>query len=221
MTDRPPPSLGLGGGTGVRCYLYRAGHIVAVEVLAAGSDDALILQARAAFETRKHEFDGFEVWDRARFIYRFPEPLPDSIGAGIISRPPFYRVCLLGEGGVLGQYHFPANSDGDALQVARLVFEACSDRAKRFELWHGLRLIGSEEQQAAMAALEREQVVAKQQAHVVELEEHIRDSKDAVASSKRLLSRLEALKPLSAEQGATETADSSAGTTSGSHDEHP
>ena len=203
----------------MRCYLYRAGHIVAVEILAAGSDDALIQQARAAFEPRKHEFDGFEIWDRARFIYRFPEPLPDSIGAGIISEPPFYRVCLLGEGGVLGQYQFPANSDGDALQVARRVFEACSDRARRFELWHGLRLIGSEEQQAAMAALEREQVVTKQQAHVVELEEHIRDSQDAVASGKRLLARLEALKPPSTGPGATETADSSADAASGAQKE--
>ncbi len=59
----------------MRCYLLRGGHICAVELLDGPSDAAVIDQARALFEKRKKEFQGFEVWDRARFVHRHP-PLP-------------------------------------------------------------------------------------------------------------------------------------------------
>ncbi len=60
----------------MRCYLFRHGHIAAVEVLKVGSDDSLIQQAQTIFEKRKQQFQGFEVWDRARLLYRYPELLP-------------------------------------------------------------------------------------------------------------------------------------------------
>jgi hypothetical protein len=177
----------------MRCYLFRRGHIVAVEVLDAGSDDALIQQARAVFERRKNEFDGFEVWDRTRFIYRLPALPPKYAYAGVIPRPVFYRLHFLDDArSVLGLYDFPADTDDDALEIAQLTFDACSDRAKSFEVWHGARLVASA---GATSALTLAQVVAARQIHAVELEERIRDSKWAVASSKRLLERLAALKP--------------------------
>lgn len=56
----------------MRCYFMRDGHIGAVELLTDASDVAAIAQAQALFEERKNKFAGFEVWDRARFVHRYP-----------------------------------------------------------------------------------------------------------------------------------------------------
>lgn len=69
---------GIGLGRLVRCYLMRKGHIKAVEILSKGPDDALIEQGKAHFARRSdEEFDGFEIWDRKRWIYAYPE-VPNS-----------------------------------------------------------------------------------------------------------------------------------------------
>ena len=58
----------------MRCYLMRRGHIASVEFLELGSDAELIEQGKAKFSARKAEgFEGFEVWDGARPLYRFPD----------------------------------------------------------------------------------------------------------------------------------------------------
>lgn len=57
----------------MRCYLMRSGRIFGVELLEPGSDEALVRQAEKIF--RKNPpgmFDGFEVWDKARPVHRFP-----------------------------------------------------------------------------------------------------------------------------------------------------
>ncbi|HYL49409.1 MAG TPA: hypothetical protein VET84_08610 [Stellaceae bacterium] len=57
----------------MRCYFMRDGHIGAVEILNVTNDDDAIAAARALFADRYGKaYEGFEVWDRARFIYRFP-----------------------------------------------------------------------------------------------------------------------------------------------------
>ena len=57
----------------MRCYFIRGGHIVDVEVLNVASDTQAVEHAAKLFATRaKDKLDGFEVWDRARFIHRFP-----------------------------------------------------------------------------------------------------------------------------------------------------
>jgi len=50
----------------------RDGHIAAVELLTDASDAAALAQARKLFEERKDKYAGFEIWDRARFVHRFP-----------------------------------------------------------------------------------------------------------------------------------------------------
>jgi hypothetical protein len=59
----------------VRCYFIKGGHIAAVEFLDQKTDEARIARARELFaeKGRKLKADGFEVWDGARFVYRFPE----------------------------------------------------------------------------------------------------------------------------------------------------
>jgi hypothetical protein len=60
------------GVTMMRCYFTRGGHIAAVEELPDLSDEA-IAKAHALFAERKHIFEGFELWDLARVIARYPE----------------------------------------------------------------------------------------------------------------------------------------------------
>lgn len=58
----------------MRCYLMKKGHIADVEILASGPDESLVDQAKLHFARRGGErFDGFEVWDRARKVYVWPE----------------------------------------------------------------------------------------------------------------------------------------------------
>jgi len=56
----------------MRCYFLREGHIGAVELLTDASDEAAIKEAEALFAERKDKFTHYEVWDRARFVHRFP-----------------------------------------------------------------------------------------------------------------------------------------------------
>ncbi len=175
----------------MRCYFFRRGHIAAVEMLKAGSDEALVEEARALFEKRKMEFEGFEIWDCARFIYRCPE-LPPSYRSAPINGRSYYRLYLLGDDGVIrGYFDFSEDSDEAAYEIAELAFEACLDRAANFELWHDSRLVTPP---ASVSMRTHEEVLANRQAQIVALEERMRDSRWAVATSKRLLARLNGLK---------------------------
>jgi hypothetical protein len=57
----------------MRCYFMRGSKIANVEFLKDGSsDDELIQQALAVFEAHSQQaYDGFEVWDGKRFVYRY------------------------------------------------------------------------------------------------------------------------------------------------------
>jgi len=59
----------------LRCYLMRAGHIAAVELLDDIADDRdAIKQGSARFLGRVREgFEGFEIWERDRMVFRYPE----------------------------------------------------------------------------------------------------------------------------------------------------
>jgi hypothetical protein len=55
------------------CYFLRDGHIAGVEMLPLGlSDEDAITRAHTLSSKRKGPFDGFEVWDRSRFVFRLP-----------------------------------------------------------------------------------------------------------------------------------------------------
>jgi hypothetical protein len=60
----------------MRCYFMRGGHIASVEPLPGLTDREAVEKAHALFAERKRRFDGFEVWDMARVIIRWPEPVP-------------------------------------------------------------------------------------------------------------------------------------------------
>jgi hypothetical protein len=59
----------------MRCYFLWDGHIAGVEMLPLGlSDEDAIARAHTLSSNRKGPFDGFEVWDRARCVFRLPPP---------------------------------------------------------------------------------------------------------------------------------------------------
>jgi len=67
----------------MRCYFMRDGHIGAVEVLAAGNDDQAIAAAKALFDGQyAKSFEGFEIWDRSRFVHRYPSNDNGKTGGG-------------------------------------------------------------------------------------------------------------------------------------------
>jgi hypothetical protein len=59
----------------MHCFFMSAGHIAGLSASLAGlSDQDAIAKARLLFSERKTLFDGFEVWDQTRFIFRHPDP---------------------------------------------------------------------------------------------------------------------------------------------------
>ena len=56
----------------MRCYFMRGDTIEGVTFLKSAPDQELIRQARTLFVARAkaEQFDGFEVWDGNRFVYR-------------------------------------------------------------------------------------------------------------------------------------------------------
>jgi hypothetical protein len=57
----------------MRCYFLKAGHIVAVEELTGLLDEAAVAKAHELYAKRKTAYEGFEVWERARFVFRHPD----------------------------------------------------------------------------------------------------------------------------------------------------
>lgn len=63
----------------MRCYFMRDGRIVNVELIEAARDDAEAIEYgvrrfRMRVDEAHERIDGFEIWERARFVYCFPTP---------------------------------------------------------------------------------------------------------------------------------------------------
>ena len=76
----------------MRCYFMKKGHITAVETLDGLSDAEAVEKFREMIAARndKANYDGFEVWDRARVVFQYPPPPPESEddGSGSSRRRP-------------------------------------------------------------------------------------------------------------------------------------
>ena len=63
----------------MRCYFMKSGRIEAVAILKTAPDEELIREATSLFEEQGSGlYEGFEVWDINRFVYRWP---PEAIDA--------------------------------------------------------------------------------------------------------------------------------------------
>jgi hypothetical protein len=66
----------------MRCFFLRNGHVAAVEMLSGLSDEAAIAKAHLLFSDRSEHLDGFEVCERARVVFRHPDPFAEKPDAG-------------------------------------------------------------------------------------------------------------------------------------------
>jgi hypothetical protein len=62
----------------MRCFFMRDGHIVAVEELFGLTHEEAVIKAHELYSERKSLYEGFEVWDRTRFLLRHPSPDVDG-----------------------------------------------------------------------------------------------------------------------------------------------
>jgi hypothetical protein len=82
------------------CYFLRDGHLAGVEMLPLGlSDEDAIARAHTLSSKRKGPFDGFEVWDRARFVFRLPVARVEAAQPGVPDpwAMIFQRVVMMSE----------------------------------------------------------------------------------------------------------------------------
>jgi hypothetical protein len=56
----------------MRCYFTRNGHITSVEELPGLTEDEATIKAHKLYLERRNLYDGFEVWDRSRFLIKHP-----------------------------------------------------------------------------------------------------------------------------------------------------
>jgi hypothetical protein len=64
------------------CYFLRDGHLAGVEMLPLGlPDEDAIARAHILSSKRKGPFNGFEVWNRGRVVFRHPNPYAETLAA--------------------------------------------------------------------------------------------------------------------------------------------
>jgi hypothetical protein len=104
-----------------------------------------------------------------------------------------YRLYLFNDHVICGRFDFQADNDHRATEVAEILFDACSDRCRSWEMWEenvflaaGPRKLGTPVRASDVA----EQI----QESIIQFEETVLLSKWAIASSERLLAELGNLK---------------------------
>jgi len=99
-----------------------------------------------------------------------------------------YRIYFVGERAILGRHDFDADNDRAAIQVAHVLFDACSDDCRSFDLWQGRRRIAVPR---LFVPSTFEELSEATQERVLDTEERIAHSQWNIARSRRLLEMLE------------------------------
>lgn len=150
-------------------------------------DDAVIDKARRIFASGIGM--GYEIRrddDLVHIELYTPTALRDST-------PSPYAISLLdGEGHCVISQIITAHSQDDALQIAAVLFDACSDVCAGYEVWnvYGRIRQGAPKSEPPPLRTLREHA----QATVIDLGIALRDSHTAIADSKRLIAKLEEAK---------------------------
>jgi hypothetical protein len=87
---------------------------------------------------------------------------------------------------------FEAASDIEAVQIAELVHDACSDVAPRFELWCGAAPVATS--RGRRPAPDLATVIRERQQQVLDLEDIVQRSYSSLAHSRKLMERSAALR---------------------------
>lgn len=101
-----------------------------------------------------------------------------------------YRIYFIGESAIRGRYDFDADDDQAAIQIAHVLFDACSENCQSYDLW----------QQSRRVAVPRlfkpgtfDELAAVHQERAIEVEEGIINSEWQMASRSRLLETRESI----------------------------
>lgn len=98
-----------------------------------------------------------------------------------------YRLYLLDGNTIQAREEFRAPNDGDALIIATVVADACSDEHTGFELWSLARRVFGPA--PAVSPLALDEISQAHQRAVLDLEEALQRSRWAIAKSRRLLEK--------------------------------
>ena len=101
-----------------------------------------------------------------------------------------YRVFFRNASRIVGRHDFVAQDDQAAVTIADILCDACSDRCDTFEVWSGDRCILGRKPRSPRAA---GVILGRSQDVLIECEEAIQRSGWVIASSEKLLKRLEEL----------------------------
>jgi hypothetical protein len=133
--------------------------------------------------------------EQAFELLRQAQKLREHAKADAEIRPPEeqYRLLLETDDETLS-IPLKIEAMGDAFWAAEALAAACADHYTRFELWRGWRIIYCGDTRNCVFTLNPSQAIAHAtQAAVLEQEEFLEASRDAVARSKRMLAMMEQL----------------------------
>ena len=102
-----------------------------------------------------------------------------------------YRMYFLVADRIRARVDFEADNDIDAIRIAQVLDDGCSDNCDSFELWQEERKVDNAQESQLLSLAELTQ--AHQQT-AVETEETILKSDWTIAQSKRLIEPIERLK---------------------------
>jgi hypothetical protein len=117
-------------------------------------------------------------------LARIPSVPPSTVEQTVVKEMS-YCIFFRAQGAIVGRDDFGAESDQAATIIAEALCDACSDSCDGFELWQGSRAVGA--RHASLVQIDAGRLTAQMQAAVIQHEELLRDSRWAVAKSRRLL----------------------------------
>ena len=102
-----------------------------------------------------------------------------------------YRVFLRNGPNIVGRHDFTADNDQAAVTTADVLCDACSDRCDSFEVWSGARCIAGRTPHSPRSV---DVIIGRRQQAVIDIEDAIQRSEWAIASSQKLIGRLDELR---------------------------
>jgi hypothetical protein len=102
-----------------------------------------------------------------------------------------YRMYCLVADRIRARVDFEADNDIDAIRIAQVLGDACSDNCDSFELWQEERKVDTA---PGFQPLSLAELTQAHQQSVVEIGEAILKSEWTILQSKRLIERIERLK---------------------------
>ena len=103
-----------------------------------------------------------------------------------------YRVYFHNGAGIAGRHDLVALDDREAVALADVLCDACSDVCSSFEVWRDQNIVAT--RRIPQSPLGSHEIAVVRQQAVVDHEDAIQRSKWTIASSKRLLKKLEELR---------------------------